>query len=421
MKIVWRIALISAVVLAFPAGVSATTLEDAIAQALKSNPDVASAMADLDLASARVREAQGAALPQVSLSGAVGVGRMDLGGFFGFGAAATDPRGAQIELRQPLFSGGALRAGIDQARQGRDASANLTESARANLATQVAAAYGGVLAAQSICDMVATYVTVTDEIGRQAEQRFNAGEIPRSELAQAQARLADGRAQRASAQDVQAVARAQYRAVVGHEPDQLEPLPHLSSSGLDLEGALDRAQRRNPDLAAAQAAVRAARDGVRIAEAEHLPSLALTASAATVRDQFFPGYQSDRTMVGVEGRWTLFAGGAINARVAQARAVLRKAEANQTRIESAVRQGVIAAWSGVRSANEAEFAAADQLRASGSALDSLRHEVRVGQKSTLDLLNAQRDELEARAQYERIRVLSVVNAYRLAAMVGEKP
>ena len=310
-------------------------------------------------------------------------------------------------------------AGIDQARQGWDASAHLSQSARAGLVTRVAEAYGGVLSATSTHEMVETYLKATEEVARQAELRFNAGEIPRSELAQAQARLADGRTQLARAIEYLADARAQYRAVVGKGPDQLDPMHRPMASSLDLDAALLQAQRDNPDLAAAQSAVRAARDGVRMAEAEHLPSIALTASAATMRDQFFPGYRSDGTVVGVQGRWTLFAGGAINARIAEARAGLRKAEASLSRAESSVRLGVVAAWNSVRTANEAELASADQLKASASALDSLQHEVRVGQKTTLDLLNAQRDELEARAQYERAKVAAVVSAYRMKAILGE--
>jgi TolC family type I secretion outer membrane protein len=409
----------AALALAAPAGAWATSLDEAIALALKSNPDMVSANADVDMASARVREAQGAALPQVTLSGSAGTGRADLGGFFGFGKSDIDPRAAQIEVRQPLFTGGALLAGIDQAKQGRDASLRLSQSARAGLTTRVAQAYGGVLSAASTHDMVQTYLTATEEVSRQAELRFKAGEIPRSELAQAQARLADGRAQLARARAFLAEARAQYHSVVGQEPDHLEPLPLPLVSDLDLDAAMAQAEHGNPDLAAAQAAVRAARDGVRMAEAEHLPSLALTASASTLRDQFFPGYRSDGTVVGVQGRWTLFAGGAINARIAEARAGLRKAQANQSRAESAVRQGVVTAWNEVRAAHEAELASADQLKAASAALDSLRNEVRVGQKTTLDLLNAQRDELEARAQHERAKVNAVVASYRLKAVLGD--
>ena len=419
MRLSVLIASAAAVALAAPAGAWATSLDDAIALALKTNPDMASARADLEMASARVREAQGAALPQVTLTGSAGTGRADLGGFFGFGKSDIDPRAAQIEVRQPIFTGGALMAGIDQARQGWDASAHLSQSARAGLVTRVAEAYGGVLSATSTHEMVETYLKATEKVARQAELRFNAGEIPRSELAQAQARLADGRTQLARAIEYLADARAQYRAVVGKGPDQLDPMHRPMASSLDLDAALLQAQRDNPDLAAAQSAVRAARDGVRMAEAEHLPSIALTASASTMRDQFFPGYRSDGTVVGVQGRWTLFAGGAINARIAEARAGLRKAEASLSRAESSVRLGVVAAWNSVRTANEAELASADQLKASASALDSLQHEVRVGQKTTLDLLNAQRDELEARAQYERAKVAAVVSAYRMKAILGE--
>ena len=80
------------------------------------------------------------------------------------------------------------------------------------------------------------------------------------------------------------------------------------------------ALQSSPSFLSAKAQARAAEAGVRFAQAERLPSLALTATASSARDQFFPGYRADGATVGVQGRWTLFAGGAVNGRVDAARA-----------------------------------------------------------------------------------------------------
>jgi len=90
------------------------------------------------------------------------------------------------------------------------------------------------------------------------------------------------------------------------------------------------ALQTRPALVAAQALARAADAGVRYAQADRLPSLALTATASSVRDQFFPVYRADGVAVGVQGRWTLFAGGLINGKINEARAGPRGAHRRST-------------------------------------------------------------------------------------------
>ena len=403
---------------AAPGGAGATSLDEAIALALKHNPDTAEARATIDYADAKVREAWSAALPQVSVTGETGHGRTNLGGFFGFGKADVDPRAAQIEVRENLFSGGAVVAGIEQAKQGREAARQMSEGTRAKLTARVAEAYGGVLYARTVYDLTTTYLSATEEVARQARLRFNAGEIPRSDLAQADARHAEGRAELAKAQERLADARAHYRTLVGEEADHLEPLPTPAAAPDDLDALIERAQSSNPDLDAARAGLRAARAGLRQAEAERLPSLALTASAATTRDEFFPGYRADGTTIGVQGRWTIFSSGGVSARISEARSAVRKAEAEVMKAQASVREGVVAAWSAVASAKADQDAVEDQVKAQQLALDSVRQEVRVGQKTTLDRLNAERDLLDAQSKLAATKSARATAYFQLQAVVG---
>ena len=92
-----------------------------------------------------------------------------------------------------------------------------------------------------------------------------------------------------------------------------------------LDEALSVALKDNPGLQAAEAQSRAAEAGVRFARADRLPSLAVTATASTARDQFFPGYRADGVTVGVQGRWTLFSGGMVSGRIEEAVAGARGA------------------------------------------------------------------------------------------------
>lgn len=400
-----------------PVSVQALTLDEAIRLARRHNPALAQSEAQADAARARVTQAYAAGLPSVTLSGEAGTGETDLGGFFGFGKADVDPRAGAVELRQPLFAGGAIVAGVARARAGKDAALAQAGGARALLSAQVTDAYVGVLSARELLALNEAQVAQMQEVARQADLRFSRGETPRTDLSQAQARLAEARAGLARAEGEVERSRAHFLAVVGAEPDDLAPLGEAPPTPSSLEEALAEARRANPALRAAEAAERAARAGVRQAQAGRLPTIAATATASTVRDKFFPGYRADDVMVGVQGRWTLFSSGAISGRVSEARAEARAAEASRRGAEAGVREAVIGAWADVVTTRAVLQAATDQAAAASSALESVRHEVRVGQKPTLDLLDAQRESLAARSGLVAARGQLIGSAYRLQALL----
>jgi outer membrane protein len=396
----------------------ALSLPDAVALAQGSNPGLAQTRAQADAADARLEVARAGRLPSLTLSGEARQGRTDLGGFFGFGRSDVSPRAAALELRQPLFAGGAVSAAIDRERAGRDAALAWVGGAKALLAAQAAEAYVAVLSAQEILRLNEAQVRQMDEIARQADLRFKGGETARTDLAQAQARLAAARAALARAQGDVGRSRAHFISVVGAEPDGLEPLAVPPVTPTSLDEAMALAVQSSPAYVAAQAQARAATAGVRYAQAERLPSLALTATASSARDQFFPGYRADGVTVGVQGRWTLFAGGAINGRVDEARAGARGAQSGVVAAKAQVREAVVGAWADIATAQAVLKAATDEVTAAQSALDSVRQEVRVGQKPTLDLLDAEREALGAQSAVIAARGEAVVAAYRLNALLS---
>jgi outer membrane protein len=202
------------------------------------------------------------------------------------------------------------------------------------------------------------------------------------------------------------------------EPDDLVSLPVPPTVPRSLDDAMATALQTSPALVAAQAQARAADAGVRYAQADQLPSLALTATASSTRDQFFPGYRADGVTVGVQGHWTLFSGGLINGKINEARAGVRGAQSGIDRARAQVREAVTGAWEDVQTSRALMEAAADQAIAAASVLDSVRNEVRVGQKPTLDLLDAEREALAAQSAVIAARGGAVVAAYQLNALLS---
>lgn len=402
---------------AFPA--QATTLDEAIAAALHHAPEIEAASAEADAADARVRQAEGNALPSAAVTGTIGIGRLDPQGFFGLGAADVTPRAAQVTIEQPLFTGGRIAAGIAQTRAGSAAARAGEQMTRDQIVLATVEAYGQVLTTRKTVVLYEQLAAQTAEIRRQAALRFEAGDSPRTDVAQAEARQAEAIAALEAARGAAVSAAARFTNLTGLAPDDLAPLPISPALPASLDAALDLARSGNPAIAQAEAALKAAEAAARGARAERLPTIGAFAEAATVRDQFFPDYRADGVTVGLRARWQLFSGGRVAAKVTESDSSVIAAQARLRAAKSAVDEAIIGAFQGVTTAALVEAAAARQAEAAASARDSVRHEVRVGMKPQLDLLDAEREATaaavgEVRAQSERI-----LAAYRLLALIGD--
>lgn len=415
-----RLALWLAAPMALVASAHAATLEDALTAALAHAPEVAAADADADAAASRVDTARAEHMPTATLTGTIGYGRLDPGGFFGLGRADVTPRAAQVAIEQPLFTGGRVGAGVDRARAGMAAAEAGKSGTRSQLVVAVTQAYGDVLTAAQLVDLYGRLVAETTEIGRQANLKFKAGESPSTDVAQASARLAEARAALARAQGMQVSAQARFRDLTGLEPAELQPHPANPTLPGTLDEAMDAAMAANPMLAQAEADLRSAQAAARGARAERLPTVGAFAEAATVRDQFFPGYRGDSATVGIRARWQIFGGGRVSGKIAESDNAVRAADARVRAARQQTEEQVIAAFQDVRTAQLVEQAAGEQTAASAKALESVRQEVRVGMKPQLDLLDAEREATAAAAAAARAGTDRIVAAYRLLAMIGRK-
>jgi outer membrane protein len=411
----FRLALLLAA-LAAPAG--AVTLDDAIAAALAHDPSITIADADRDAAGGRVTQARSAGLPTVTVRGSAGYGRLDPQGFFGLGSASVTPVTAQATVEQPIFTGGRVAAETARARAGLTAAEAGRSSARADLAANVAAAYGEVLTTATMVGAWQRLRDQTAEIARQAQLRYKAGEAPSTDVAQANARMAEAQGGLAAAEGAVAAAHARYRSLVGDEPVNLAPLPAGPVAPASLDEAVALAAHNSLAIAGAEAGLVAARAAGRGARAERLPTVGAFAEAGTVRDQFFPDYRANTATIGVRAAWQLYNGGRVGGRITETDADTRAAQARLRAAKSQVEEQVITLFEGLRTARLVAAAAAEQARASEQARSSIAHEVRVGIKPPLDLLDAEREAITATARAAGAEAAKLTLAYRLAAALG---
>jgi TolC family type I secretion outer membrane protein len=397
---------------------AAMTLDQAIAQALANDPGLKRAQAERDAANARLQQARAGALPSLTVSGSASAGSADFGPFFGFGRRDLHQSSAQVTLQQPVFTGGGVTAAIDQAKAGSAGARSQYESVRLGLIADVAEAYEAARRSGQVVALGQAEVEELSLFADQARRRFTAGDAPRTDVDQAMARLAQARADLARADGAAAQARVRFHTLVGQDPEALEPPAAPPPTPKTLDEAAALARINNPALQAARSAARASEAGVRRAEAERLPTVALVAEASSIRDQFLPGYRADGGTIGVQGRWSIFSGGLISGRISEAQAGRRGAEASLEQARNAVDEAVINAWQTLRTSEMVADAAAQQAKAAESALDGIKNEVRVAARPAIDQLDAEREALAAKVAAIQADAARLVAAYRLNAVTG---
>ncbi|MBR0551278.1 TolC family protein [Stakelama marina] len=408
----------SALALVAASPVSAQDLDTTIGLAFENSHTLAAARAREEAAKAGVDAARAERAPSARVEGQIGVGRIDPQGFFGLTADDVTPRSAKATVELPLFTGGRVSAGIAQAQAGAESAALQTQMTALQLRVDVVRAYTDALAAKALADQYGALTDALDEAVRHAKLRFKAGEGTSTEVAQAQARRAEAEAGLAAAQGRIASARTRLEALAGQPVTVESGLPDLPPIPSSTDEAMAGARSNNPRLAQSERAIDAARAGLKAAHAERLPTVGAYAEAASVRDQFFPGYKADSGSVGLRARWDIFTGGRTAAKEKRADAELRAAQADAVAARLAVDQQAVEAFEAVRTAKVVRSAADDRVRAADAALRGTKLEVKAGAKPQLALLDAEREAIEAHASRIKAEGDLLVAAYRLRAVTG---
>lgn len=397
---------------------NAQSLDAVIDAALAHSPMLAGARARADAAAARVDEARAGRAPQVSVDGQIGYGRINPQGFFGLMADNVTPRTATIDAELPLFTGGRISAAERQAEGGNDAAGYAVDAARLGLRVQVVKAYTDALGASERMRSYGKLVEALAETVRQAKLKFTAGDGTSTEVAQAEARLAEAQAGLAAAEGDEASALTRLKTLAGKPITPAAPLPGPPAVPSSVDATVAQAVKHNPQLAQADAMVSSARAGVAASKAERLPTLDAYAQASSVRDQFFPGYKADSASAGLRLRWKLFSGGQLSAKQRSAEAGLRASRSDYALAHDAVEQQATQGFEAVRAARAVLTAAEARATATDSALRSTRLEFNSGAKPQIALLDAEREAINAESGRITAQGNLLVAAYTLRAMIG---
>lgn len=416
---------IAAVLIALPAAAPADTLREALQQAYQYNPTLNAA-----------RAGQRANDENVPL--ALANGRPNLNGTATYTEAVrrspnsfTSPSRigqAQLSLEVPLYQGGGVANGIRAAEARVEAGQEDLRTSEANLFTQVVAAYLDVISNRNIVELNSNQVRVLSTNFQATSDRFEIGDLTRTDVAQAEARLQLARSSLETAQAELVASEENYLRLVGAWPENLEPPPPLP----DLPDAPATAENiaidNNPQLAASRYRVEAARRDIDVAEASRLPRLSAfaqgnynnyfgTLGSATAGAQFS---QSETTAnVGLRATVPIYQGGAPSARVRQSQARFGQAQETVVETERQVVATVRSAFARYQAALDVIDSSARAVEANELALEGTRAENSVGLRTILDILNAEQELLNSQVDLVSARRNAYVAGFNLLAAMGE--
>jgi outer membrane protein len=408
---------------------TAQTLESALSYTYQNNPTLNAQRASARSTDESVPQALSGYRPRVSLSASIAEQYLDNLTKSTSGNAPVYTRSAGMNavqvyggtITQTLYNGNQTASRTRQAEQLVSAARETLRLAEQAVLLAAATAYMNLIRDQAIYDLQRRNVEVLEEQLRQTRDRFSVGEVTRTDVAQAESRLAAARASMLAAESNQTTSRATYRQVIGLEPGRLSPArPVDRFSPNNLQQAIVDARSRHPSVTTAMFNVDAAVFQVKIAESALSPTVNLVGN---VQKQF-----GSTSSLSVLETFTAFAAGQITipvyqgggeyAAIRQAKETLQQRHADLDTVRDQARQTLVQAWGQLEAAKAQIQATQAQVNASEIALNGVREEARVGQRTTLDVLNAQQELVNARVALVTAQRDRVVASYTLLAAAG---
>ncbi|WP_239451751.1 TolC family outer membrane protein [Elioraea rosea] len=415
--------LAGAMLLAAPEA-GAQTLREALAMAYSNNPTLQAARARLRATDENVPQALSGWRPTVTVQGQFGyadgtaTGALQNNGSRIVSNTERNPLSGSATVSQPLYRGGRTVAATRRAEsQVLAERANLLATEQIVLLESINA-YASVIRDQEVLRLTQNNVRVLERQLQAARDRFRVGEITRTDVAQAEARLERARSERATADGTLQISRAVFQRLIGEAPRSLVPPPPIRPVANSSAQAATLAESNNPNVLRARFDEQAAIHNVDLIFGELLPTASLQGSTFRNDDSSLRDTRSTGSQVLGVLSVPLYQGGQEHARVRQAKQEAQRAREAFDEVRRQVTENARRAWETLESARAEVAARSAQIRANEIALDGVQREALVGSRTTLDVLNAEQELLDARVALVRATAQYLVATYGLASSAG---
>lgn len=406
----------------------ADTLREALVSTYRTNPTITAQREALRGTDATVAIARAAGRPQVSATAGINRDLTRSGVLANPGSKGPVVSGG-VDLSYPLFNGGSVKNNVRAAQTRVEAGRATLRAVEGDVFTEAVAAYMDVIRDRAIVELRANNVRVLNTNLEASRDRFEIGDLTRTDVAQSEARLQLARSDLATAQGRLSASEANYRRVVGTPPVELAPPPPLPPLPQTPEEAVRIALADNPDLIAINREAAAAGYDVRVARAGRLPTVAAGVSGTYVNTiTGSPGINPStgedarsgtETSVGLSSRIPLFQGGLPAARIRQAQAIEGQRLEQTIATERLVVSNTRAAFATYRAAREAIESNTVAVEANELALEGARAERNVGTRTVLDVLNAEQELLNSQVALVTANRDAYVAGFQLLNAMGQ--
>jgi outer membrane protein len=412
----------------------ADTIDAALVRSYQNNPQLNAQRAQVRFTDENVPQALSGYRPKVAVTASAGSQYTDVVTTAGGTAnvlvrgqvhGVNAPRSVGATISQTLFNGqqtaNKTRAAESQVSAAREGLRVLEQTVLLSAAT----VYMDYLRDSAIVEVQKSNVRVLEQTLKQTKDRFNVGEVTRTDVAQSEAQLAAGRTQLLTAESTLNTTRANFRRIIGDEPQALAP-----GSPVDrflpptLPGAVDLSLTQNPNVTAAMFGIDVSYLQVKVNEGALFPTVTLQTSVQQSYEQTLTIQRSFGASVAAQLSMPLYQGGAEYSLIRQSKETLAQQRLNLEQVRDQARANVVTAWGQLVAGKAQVQSAQAQVTASEIALNGVREEAKAGQRTTLDVLNAQQALVNARvalvtAQHDRVVAsYSVLNAVgRLSPIV----
>ena len=402
-------------------GAQAETMAEALADTYETNPDIQSQRATLRATDEGVPQALSNWRPTVEVDGSYGLRQRErqLGAGQPVNENTDQPRTLTLSVTQNLFRGLRTLAETEGAKNRVAAGRASLFDTEQSVLLQAVTAYMNVVRDRAILDLRENNVRVLEQQLQATQDRFDVGELTRTDVAQAQSRLASAISDRTAAEGVLNSSIATYNRVVGHPPGDLSQ-PDLPVSLLpdNEDDAVGLAKVNNPSVVAADFTERAARDDIDLVTGELLPTLTLDGSVGAARDVVGGDSETDTQSITLNLNVPLYQAGGVYSRVREAKHTasrrLSEYATEQRQAEELARDS----WADLQSARARIESFQAEVRAQEVAYDGVQQEAQVGSRTVLDVLDAEQELLNARVGLVQAQRDTVVAAYQMLSATG---
>jgi outer membrane protein len=393
----------------------AESLTEALTRAYGTNPQLQAERAGLRATDEGVSQALSGWRPKVTVTGETGVQRTDNQS----STSERNPQSLELEIAQPVFQGGRTIYGTRRAEANVKAGRAQLTSTEQDVLLAATRAYMNVVRDLAVLELNRTNETRLQRQLQAARDRFRVGEITRTDVAQAEARVARATADRIQAEGAVVNSRANYRSVVGDLPGTLtSPGPNLVTLPANEQEALAQAETANPNVLRAHHLAQAAQYTVNVIRGELLPDLKLSGTLSNEEDTTARGSQREVGAVTATLTIPLYQAGEVYSRLRAAKETRAQRLENLDDQRRTAQEAAASAWNNLQTARAAVRSFQAEVRSSSIALEGVQREALVGSRTVLDVLDAEQELLNAKVNLVRSERDEIVARFELKSAVG---